>query len=124
MSSGTSIYISGGCASILTLFAILRPLFAKEFHSLCVIGSSGGALLVTFLSMGITTLCVRRRFIQLCQDISGAMNWQNLHQMLRDWVREITGGAACTMKQWRNLFGPLHLLVYDYSRARPILVDP
>lgn len=124
MAAGTSIYISGGCASILTLFAIIRPLFASEAHSRCVIGSSGGALLATFLSMGGSELCVRRRFIQLCQDISGAMNWHSLHQMLRDWVRDITGGAACTMKQWRNLFAPLHLLVYDYSRARPLLVDP
>ena len=121
--SGTCIYISGGITSILSTFAVLRPLCTRSEHKLCCVGSSGGALLVAFLSMGVTTSGERRRFFQLCQDLPEAVNWNSLHELLRDWVREITGGAACTMKQWRARFGPLRVLVYDYARARPVLVD-
>lgn len=121
--TGMCIYISGGITSILSTFAVLRPLCTRSEHKLCCVGSSGGALLVAFLSLGVTTSGERRRFSQLCKDLPAAVNWNSLHELLRAWVREITGGAACTMKQWRARFGPLQVLVYDYARAKPVLVD-
>jgi len=80
-------------------------------------------MLVAFLSLGSTTSSERRLFFQLCQELTTAVNWTNLHELIRAWVREMTGGAACTMKQWATRFGALRVLVYDYSLGRPILVD-
>lgn len=123
VSEGLCIYVSGSVTTTLVNFDIIRKLFLPLNDSFCCIGSSGGALLSAFLSLDTTASCERRRFLNMTTLLTETKTWEDVHTTLRTWVGQISGGAACTMKQWSSRFKPLNLVVYDYARARPIIVD-
>jgi hypothetical protein len=113
------VYFSGGVASVPATLHVARGLFADR----CLVGSSGGALLAAFLSLRREERGEKRDFLNLCGRVAKMYTWSEVYGALRGWVRDVTGGAACTMRQWcaKRAFSPV---LYDFERRRPVVVGP
>ena len=114
------VYFSGSVASILATLHVTQKLFATANH--CLVGSSGGALLAAFLSLQREESKEQRAFVKMCGRLAKMYLWSEIFGTLRNWVRDVTGGAACTMKQWRAKFTGFSPVLYDFERDRPVVV--
>jgi len=119
---GSSVYLSGSVAAVPGGLPIAQRLLQKPGAANCLVGSSGGALLAAFLSLGASEPAERRQFLELCTRLPSLRSQEERQGALRDWVQDITGGAACTMKQWSARFRGFHPIVYDWARSRPVMV--
>ena len=114
-----TVYFSGAVASVPATLHVAGELFAHRR----LVGSSGGALLAAFLSLRQEHRDEKRNFLNLCGRVAGMSTWAEVYGALRGWVRDVTGGAACTMRQWcaQCAFSPV---LYDFERARPVVIGP
>jgi hypothetical protein len=117
--SGHCLYLSGNLDTVAETLETLLHLFPRLAPDACVVGSSGGALLAAFLTQG---RCAgqRRRFEALAARLQ--RSWPEALDAARAWVRDATGGAACSMRQWTSRHAPFRALLYDYQRMRPVVV--
>lgn len=117
------VYVSGSLRGVSRLLPVLGALTKGGGGQLHIVGSSGGALLSAFLSLAPTSLNEERAFSTLVDVLLVSRTWNETLSTLRAWVRTLSGGAACTMRQWAARFHNFSVIVYDYSRSRPILVS-
>lgn len=115
------VYLSGSVAGVPSQVEVLQKLYERQPRNV-FIGSSGGSLLAAFLSLGDVEPAERRLFTDLCFYLCLERTWQETHAAIRDWVREMTGGAACTMRQWASKFSPFGALVFDTHVMQPVMV--
>ena len=123
--AGGCVYLSGSISAVPAALPVLAYLFPGRpaFYAPRLIGSSGGTVLAAFLSLGAVESEERRLFTELCTILSVTQRWADLHGLLRTWVREMTGGAACTMRQWSARFSDFHAIVYDYAQSRTRVIS-
>jgi len=123
--SSPVIYVSGSVKSAVELLPILQAFMGSSTG--CrprLIGSSGGALIAAFMSLGSVSPGEKRDFLALCETLGRpSLSWQHCLFAVRGWVRAVTGGAACNLRQWRDRCGRgFSVLVYDYSSASPVML--
>ena len=106
-------YCSGPVAGIPALLPIIEHLGGVE-----VVGSGGGALLAAFAALPQDS-STQRRFLRLCDELTRG----DVLPPLRSWVRDVSGGAACSLRQWRQRYGPFAAIVFDLTSLRPRLFD-
>ena len=115
-------YISGSLGGVARLIPVLTRLWSPRGGPNTILGSSGGVLLAAFLSLSPTSVNEERAFIALVDTLRLSRIWTETIDATRAWVRSLSGGASCTMRQWAARFAGFSALVYDYSSARPVLV--
>ena len=118
-----TLYISGSAADAQLLLPVLQPLVADGCRYE-LLGSSGGALLAAFLSLGSVDASEKRDFLTLCQKLHRpTVSWPCCLEAVRAWVRAVTGGAACSLRQWRARCGRgFSVLVYDAQSSMPVIL--
>jgi hypothetical protein len=116
------VYVSGSLRGVSRLLPVLSALTKGGGGQLRIVGSSGGALLSAFLSLAPASPEEERTFVALVDALLWSRSWNETLATLRAWVRSLSGGAGCTMRQWAARFNDFQVAVYDYSRSRPILV--
>ena len=79
-------------------------------------------MLTAFMTLGHVDTCESQRFVALCESLASARDWRQVLSALRAWVREVTGGAACSMRQWAARFSSFHVVVFDCETFRPRVV--
>ncbi|CAK0849474.1 unnamed protein product [Prorocentrum cordatum] len=121
-SSMTSLYLSGTAANYDPCFPLLRRFCGGADH-LCLVGGSGGALVAACLSLESSAASVERRFRDVCKSLEApSEQWEARVAMAETWVRELMGGAACTMRQWSERYRAFHVLLFDCASLVPKLI--
>ena len=118
-------YFSGCCCDTeKERLHLIDELFLKN-QNVILIGSSGGALLASFFALGLDDDISKQEFFYFYHSFQNlTLTWHKKYNMLKDWIKSLTGGGLCTIRQWRaRATRDFAMIVYDYKLHHPILIN-
>ena len=119
------LYISGYGAYSEDLVTLLDKILSQLDENVSLVGSSKGALIALFFSLGLQDQGTKREFFETCRFLQNStLSLEQKRSILCTWIKAISGGGACTLRQWRARgVRNFYIFLYDYSAHMPILVD-
>ena len=126
MTAGVSIYLSGWCLSAEDrLLTFLEEILSQNQENVTLIGSSGGSLFAAYFALGLSDDISKYEFVAVCNSFQKfTLTWDEKYNILRDWIKSLTGGAMCTVRQWRaRSIRNFAIMVYDQEKHSPLLIS-